>query len=214
MFARLVAAQKESTPGGRSIALEILARLETQENLGACAPASGVSLLNAWRVPAPPRDPRYAQFGGKAFGFWTQTAWVFHSCAQKVLGPFVYGETLRDFASVLSCMGLSSAAVVASSDRSPESMVAEMEKQLSLGNGVIANYDRSKVHQSSVGGGHFSPLGGSIDGYFLVLDVARFKFRPAFIPHADLVAGMQSVDSQSGKPRGFVAVKWVASSSS
>lgn len=85
-----------------------------------------------------------------------------------------------------------------------QTVADELSKELSLGHFVIANFNRSLVHESSFG--HFSPVGTKVNGMFLVLDVARYKFAPTFVPQADLVAAMASFDAQALRSRGFVSV--------
>lgn len=59
---------------------------------------------------------------------------------------------------------------------------------------VIVNYDRDTVNQ--VGGGHWSPLGSysEKEDAFLVLDVAKYKYTPAWIPIERLFDGMATWD--------------------
>jgi len=79
-----------------------------------------------------------------------------------------------------------------------------LSKELGLGHFVIANFNRSLVHQGN--GGHFSPVGAKVNDMFLVLDVARYKYKPTFVPQADLVEAMASFDAQALHSRGFVSV--------
>jgi len=204
LLAQLVADQLKRT--GSSLALRVLAKLETQENLGACGPASAVSVLNALEFRAP-RDPRYAATMPRnlSYPFWTQDAFVFSPCATRVLGPYVFGETLDGFSAVLSCIGLSTDVVHAAGVPTADA-VRRIEGAINAGAAVVANFDRRVAHE--VGGGHFSPLGGSVAGYFFVLDVARYRYQPVFVPHDAFVAAMATPDDDQadGKSRGFVVL--------
>lgn len=59
---------------------------------------------------------------------------------------------------------------------------------------VIVNYDRSAVGQ--YGGGHWSPVGSysEKEDAFLVLDVAKYKYPPVWIPSERLFDGMSTTD--------------------
>jgi glutathione gamma-glutamylcysteinyltransferase len=72
---------------------------------------------------------------------------------------------------------------------------------------VIASYTRKALGQT--GDGHFSPIGGYLPARDLVLllDVARFKYPPHWVPLAKLHEAMQAADSESGRPRGWVVLE-------
>ena len=74
------------------------------------------------------------------------------------------------------------------------------------GRRLIVNYSREAVGQ--VGGGHFSPVGAydAASDRVLMLDVARYKYPPAWIPLATLHAAMKTIDPASGQARGLVTV--------
>jgi glutathione gamma-glutamylcysteinyltransferase len=54
------------------------------------------------------------------------------------------------------------------------------------------------------GDGHFSPVGGYHKGrdLVLILDTARFKYPPHWVPLSELHAAMAHLDSATGRPRG------------
>jgi hypothetical protein len=70
----------------------------------------------------------------------------------------------------------------------------------------VANYSRKPIGQ--MGDGHISPVAAydSKTDRVLILDVAKYKYPPVWITVTGLYVGMQSIDSGSGKPRGFVVV--------
>ncbi len=72
---------------------------------------------------------------------------------------------------------------------------------------VVAAYDRARLGQT--GSGHFSPIGGLHSGrdLALVLDVARFKYPPHWVPVERLFHAMQSVDPTTGRARGFMTLR-------
>jgi len=201
----LTAALQQPSNKSRAILMNGLGRLETQMNLGACAPASAVTVLNALNFKSP-LDPTYTSYGGSAYPFWTQQAFIYNECAKKYVGAHVFGETLANFSAILSCIGLKTKTVHAS-EVAAETAIAQIRDHLKQNHYVVTNFDRKLVHEE--GGGHFSPIGASVEGMFLILDVARYKYQPTWVPEESLVAAMKTRDvTQSGKSRGFVAI-WV-----
>jgi glutathione gamma-glutamylcysteinyltransferase len=72
---------------------------------------------------------------------------------------------------------------------------------------LIANYSRSAVGQS--GTGHFSPIGGysAATDRVLVLDTARFKYPPHWLPLESLFAAMEEHDPDNRSPRGWLTLE-------
>ena len=74
---------------------------------------------------------------------------------------------------------------------------------------LVCSYNRSTLKQT--GTGHFSPIAGyhSQEDLILILDVARFKYPSHWIPVELLWQSMCSIDSTTGKTRGFYLMsKW------
>ncbi|CAA6673266.1 unnamed protein product [Spirodela intermedia] len=71
---------------------------------------------------------------------------------------------------------------------------------------LIASYHRKPFMQT--GTGHFSPIGGYHAGrdMALILDVARFKYPPHWVPISLLWEAMDTFDEATGLPRGFMLV--------
>ncbi|XP_052211375.1 glutathione gamma-glutamylcysteinyltransferase 3-like isoform X2 [Diospyros lotus] len=69
---------------------------------------------------------------------------------------------------------------------------------------MITSYHREKLEQT--GTGHFSPIGGYHAGrdMVLILDVARFKYPPHWIPLSLLWEAMNTIDNSTGHYRGFM----------
>jgi len=59
---------------------------------------------------------------------------------------------------------------------------------------VLVNYNRTEISQQ--GGAHWSPVGSYSEKWdaFLILDVAKYKYPPAWIPAERLFAAMATVD--------------------
>ena len=65
------------------------------------------------------------------------------------------------------------------------------------------------MHHSHAGDGHFSPVGGyhSEQDMVLILDTARFKYPPHWVPLKRLYQAMAHVDSATGQPRGYLNIR-------
>jgi glutathione gamma-glutamylcysteinyltransferase len=72
---------------------------------------------------------------------------------------------------------------------------------------LIVNYARGTLGQT--GDGHFSPIGGYHAGsdQVLVLDTARFKYPPHWVPVELLFAAMHVRDGATGLPRGWIGLR-------
>ncbi|XP_024974987.1 glutathione gamma-glutamylcysteinyltransferase 1-like [Cynara cardunculus var. scolymus] len=71
---------------------------------------------------------------------------------------------------------------------------------------VISSYNRGTFKQT--GSGHFSPIGGyhAKRDMVLILDVARFKYPPHWVPLTLLWEAMDTFDQASGFRRGFMLI--------
>jgi len=71
---------------------------------------------------------------------------------------------------------------------------------------IICSYSRSVLKQS--GSGHFSPIGGyhAARDLVLIMDVARFKYAPHWVPLSMLFAAMNTIDSDNGMSRGWMSL--------
>lgn len=69
---------------------------------------------------------------------------------------------------------------------------------------MIVSYSRKALFQT--GDGHFSPIGGYDEegDLVLILDVARFKYPPHWVPLTNLFEGLCAVDNDSGCSRGYL----------
>lgn len=75
---------------------------------------------------------------------------------------------------------------------------------------IIVSYSRKAFDQT--GDGHFSPIGGydADEDLVLIMDVARFKYPPHWVPLTLLWTAMQAVDSDSGKARGWLVLSAIS----
>lgn len=71
---------------------------------------------------------------------------------------------------------------------------------------VVVSYSRSALGQT--GSGHFSPIAAfhPAEDMVLILDVARFKYPPHWVPLAKLWEAMNTIDSETGQLRGFACM--------
>jgi glutathione gamma-glutamylcysteinyltransferase len=71
---------------------------------------------------------------------------------------------------------------------------------------LIASYARPKLNQT--GDGHFSPLAAYSpeSDMVLIMDVARFKYPPHWVPSRTIYEAMQTSD-KDGIPRGYILVR-------
>lgn len=87
------------------------------------------------------------------------------------------------------------------------SVVRAVSRDASSSRFVVVSYDRAALQQTM--SGHFSPIGGYHEGedMVLILDVARFKYPPHWVPLRDLVSAMSTVDPATGDPRGYMVIR-------
>lgn len=71
---------------------------------------------------------------------------------------------------------------------------------------LICNFSRKYLQQT--GDGHFSPIGGyhAASDMVLILDVARFKYPPYWVPLQTLWSSMAVTDEKTKKSRGYFIV--------
>lgn len=69
---------------------------------------------------------------------------------------------------------------------------------------LVVSYDRATLGQT--GSGHYSPVGGyhADSDRALILDVARFKYPPHWVPVEDLFRALLPPDATTGRSRGFL----------
>jgi hypothetical protein len=199
---------------------------ETQKNRLFCGPASGVIVLNAFRLgnadlPADkatfdtafleklPKDfspffPKYTQnnfFNEATESVKTQAA----VCGDTSKGAADFGFQLRQYEKVLQAHGLKTKMVVVD-EKVPLKKIREtLSKNMADStNFAIVNYARKSLDQA--GGGHLSPLGAydKQSDSFLVMDVNPNTASWVWVKTKDLVAAMATKDTVEN--RGFVEV--------
>ncbi|MBD2465033.1 phytochelatin synthase family protein [Oscillatoria sp. FACHB-1407] len=201
-----------NSPEGSELLLESEARDDfwslssqfvTQVNQAYCGVASMVMVLNSLGIPAP-ESPQYAPYH-----VFTQENFFDNPATRQVITPEVVarqGMTLAELGGLLSSYAVS-VQVYHSQDTTLEAFRQQVAENLDQpGNFVLVNYLRSAIGQER--GGHISPIAAydRESDRFLILDVARYKYPPVWVEAEDLWRAMATVDSTSGKTRGFVLV--------
>lgn len=177
--------------------------VETQQNLAFCGPASIVAVMNSLGTPRPFDSRLYP------YHFYTQDN-IFNADTQRVKSfvmVSVRGMTLADMAAFFNALGVKATAWYAGS-LSLEQFRTLLKSALANPNArIVANFNRKTLAQE--GGGHQSPLAAydETSDSVLMLDVAKFKYPPAWIKLNELLESMQTIDPDSGKSRGLVIVE-------
>jgi len=182
--------------------LPLSTQFVTQKNQAYCGVASMAMLLNALGVPAP-LAPEFAPYR-----VFTQDNF-FNAKTEKVLAAAVIareGMTLAQLGQLLATYPVSSQVYHAGDLSLPQFRSLMVQNLRERGNFVVANYLRRTINQEK--GGHISPVAAYSEATdrFLILDVSRYKYPPVWVKAADLWQAMNTVDSVSGKTRGFVMV--------
>jgi glutathione gamma-glutamylcysteinyltransferase len=173
-------------------------QFHTQADPTYCGLGSLVCALNALGV-----DP-----GRRWKGSWRWFSEELLDCCKSLEEVRRSGITLDEAACLARCNG-----AAATVKRAGQADAGAFRKDLlaattaSDGPVLIVNYSRSAVGQT--GSGHFSPIGGfdAATDQALVLDTARFKYPPHWMPVELLFAAMQERDADTGDARGWMLLE-------
>lgn len=174
----------------------------TQKNQAYCGVASSIMVLNAIAIPAP-EAPEYAPYH-----LFTQDNF-FNTQTQKVVPPDIVsrkGMTLAQLGKLLESYPVKAEVHHAGELTLDEFRTLVVKNLQEPKNFVLVNYLRKAIGQET--GGHISPLAAYNEktDRFLILDVSRYKYPPVWVKAEELWKAMATVDSDSGKTRGFVLV--------
>ena len=167
-----------------------------------CSVASAITVLNAMSIPKPV-DPTYAPYA-----YFTQSNF-FTPEVVKIISPqtvLAMGMTREQMAETLSRQGVK-AISIAGDNLNAEDLRTLLRKALGDdGQFVLANYYRANLGQ--VGGGHWSALAAydAQSDSVLILDVAKYKYPPAWVSISTLQQAIATIDTTSNKARGLVVV--------
>lgn len=175
---------------------------ETQRNQAYCSVATSVIALNALGLPRP-ATALYPDFP-----FFTQQDF-FSGVDKRIADPEIVareGMTLDQLSAVLTHYPVAVEKV--SADALDAGQLRELLKKhlREPDRFVLFNFNRSFIGE--IGSGHWSPLAAyhEASDTVLLMDVARYKYPPVWVPLADLLRGAQDHDSLSGKARGLLVI--------
>jgi len=197
------------SPEGRTLLVEALAagtaecfhalvaHLHTQAEPAWCGLGTLVTVLNALEI-----DP------GRVWkGPWRFFGEELLVCCKALDVAASEGVTLAEVACLAECNGADARRLHAETGGEHAFREAlALSVRAPAGPFIIANYDRRVLGQS--GSGHFSPLAAwhEASERVLVLDVARFKYPPHWVPVATLWSAMASIDDDTRMARGYLLV--------
>ena len=167
-----------------------------------CSVASAVTVLNAMPI-AKPVDPTYAPYA-----YFTQSNFFSPEVSRVIDAKTVLamGMTREQMEKVLNVQGVVASSIPGDT-LTDDSLRILLQKALGDdGRFVLANYLRSTFGQ--IGGGHWSALAAydAQTDRVLILDVAKYKYTPAWVSISSLREAISTIDSVSNLSRGLVIV--------
>ncbi len=172
----------------------LIEQFHTQADPAFCGLASLVMALNALGV-----DP------GRIWrGPWRWFSEELLDCCTPLDQVRKAGVSLEEVACLARCNGADGQLFRADTQGLDAFRSAVQLASRSTDRVLIASYARGGLGQT--GAGHFSPLGGYHAGrdLALVLDVARFKYPPHWVPLSTLFEATRDIDPESQRPRGWL----------
>lgn len=200
---------------------QLMDHFMTEPHSITCGPVTATIVLNALGsqgLPAPVSDlySFHLDNFSKVQHYWDLQNINASECAKKASG-FSHGLSLTQVGAMLSCASPRiSVGVVHAHDSSVSDFRAAIVKAFEAEplQFVAVNFDRHGLDQE--GGGHHSPLGAydAVSDRVLLLDVARYKYPPAWVHVKDMFRAMAANFSHPefpvrlhSTPRGFLVVR-------
>jgi len=174
------------------------AHFHTQADPAWCGLGTLVTALNALGV-----DP-----GRTWKGPWRYYGEELLNCCKSLEAAKSEGLCLTELVCLAHCNGAHGLAHFADEERVETFRQAVVDAvRQPEGAVLVVNYGRAALGQT--GTGHFSPIAAYERGSdrVLVMDVARFKYPPHWVPVAALFAAMATPDSATGRSRGWVTLR-------
>lgn len=176
--------------------------LDTQQNLAFCGPASMAAVLNSLGIPRPSGGALYP------YRFFTQDN-LFTPATQGIKSyaqVSAQGMTLAEFTAFLNALGVRAVSHYADGLEIEALRTLVKNTLADTKQRLVVNYSRKPLGQ--VGDGHLSPVAAydAASDSVLVLDVAKFKYPPTWVPLDELLQAMRTTDPDSGRSRGMVLV--------
>jgi len=191
--------------------VELSANLQTQVNQAFCGVATAATLLNMLEVRNRPVDELY-----DPYHFFTQKDIFDVDCVRAVNShgnpsgmdyDYVlhHGLSLGQVSGMLACFA--NVTVYRTPSFNVQAFRETVKQSLHSGAGIAVNVDRYTLQQ--VGGGHFSPIAAFNEklDMMLFMDVARYKYSPAWIPVEKLYDAMNTVDPSEDAKRGWLVAR-------
>jgi hypothetical protein len=118
-----------------------------------------------------------------------------------------HGLTLDQLGQLAAHFGLTVKITHATPDGLAQFRIQAATALATPGNYVIVNFKRASLGEE--GYGHISPLAAydAKTDRFLILDVARYKYPPAWVSTRDLYAALNTIDPSANETRGYVIIK-------
>lgn len=178
----------------------LMEQLHTQNEPEYCGLATLVTVLNALNI-----DPHRRWKG----------VWRFYSeelldCCEPLHKVKTSGINFDKLAGLARCNGLVVDAVRAESTSLEEFRKMVLDASQSEDFTLTLAYSRKILGQT--GSGHYSPMGAyhASSDHLLILDCARFKYRPHWVPLPLMFEAMKVIDPDTNRSRGFMKMSPVA----
>ena len=168
----------------------------TQSSPPSCGVATLAMVLNSLRI-----DP--GRVWRKPWRWFTEETLI--SCFPLEKSEQELGLTMEHFGLIAECNGATAQTFYGSSTTIDEfrRCLDATFSPASWERRIVVAFDRSVLGQT--GTGHYSPIGAyhAESDMVLVLDVARFKYPPYWVPVEQMWEAMRTVDPESKRSRGF-----------
>ena len=192
----------------RSDYLPLSLEFVTQDNLAYCGVATLVMVLNALDINAPVA-PDHSIPDLVSYRFFTQENVFKNEKTHDVIKPELImkqGMTLEELTGLLNSYPVTAQAFHGKEVNLEQFRQLVVQNLQETENFVIVNYLRTSLGQK--GGGHISPIAAYNEesDRFLILDVARYRYSPVWVKAETLWNAINTVDSTSGKTRGFIMI--------
>jgi glutathione gamma-glutamylcysteinyltransferase len=184
--------------GGMDGYFALAEQFHTQAEPAFCGLGTMVVVLNALAI-----DP------GRIWrGVWRWYGEEMLDCCQSLSAIQDTGITLEEFVCISRCNGAKVTAY-RYTERSLDEFRQDVKYITSTAHGIhmVAAYSRKVLGQT--GDGHFSPIGGYHPqrDLVLLLDVARFKYPPHWVPLSLLWQAFEPPDPATNRSRGYVLLQ-------
>ncbi|ELT92982.1 hypothetical protein CAPTEDRAFT_98887, partial [Capitella teleta] len=175
----------------------LAAQFRTQDEPAYCGLSTLVMVLNALEV-----DP------GRVWkGPWRWYHENMLECCTPLDIVERQGITMEQFTCLALCNTLSTTTVYVDQNTNVETFrETVMRCTRSEDEFIAVSYSRKILRQT--GSGHFSTIGGYHKGrdLLLILDTARFKYPPHWVPLPLLFDAMKEIDPETQRPRGYLVL--------